>query len=107
MKDEDAVLQLAPVADPHVEVDVCALAEDELAADDGALADLDLVPDPGAAPDLGIVRHVGGGVDGHVIARCHRSGYEVRSRWGRFVIVGSSLGRLTLRTTFLRVRTSS
>ena len=55
MKYKNAVLQLAPVADPDVDIDVRALAQDALAPDDGAFAYLDLTPDPGLRPNLGAV----------------------------------------------------
>ena len=41
VKHEDTVLELAPVADPDIDIDVRVFSQDAFAADGGALADLD------------------------------------------------------------------
>src|SRR5438552_2913733 len=68
VEDENAVLKLAVRADPHVLVDVGALADDASLADDSTLAHLRLVPDPRALTDGGVRRDFGGGMDEDGIA---------------------------------------
>ena len=55
MKDEDAVLQLAAIADVNSFVDVCALADDAFGADHGFLANLSLMPHARAGAQRGAV----------------------------------------------------
>jgi hypothetical protein len=51
----DVVLDLAPIADPDVCVDVRTFADDAVLANQGSRTYVSVVPDPGAGPDYAAV----------------------------------------------------
>lgn len=62
-EDRDACMQLHPVSDDHIGIDIHALRQDAVPTDSHTFADLCLVPDPRAIANDGVGRNLGGRVD--------------------------------------------